>query len=168
MAARSTSQDAANSTGSSTVASEASPFHSRESCCTASHELLVAAPSNGSNPESSTAVILQGYRSCSDPNGEMSLRRRPNWHGAASGPAGRVLGMTSIDDLRASLDGALLQPGNDGYEASSATHYATGEPALVVVPASTADVVAAVRHATANGLRLSVKGGGHGTSGAST
>ncbi len=76
--------------------------------------------------------------------------------------------MTSIDDLRASLDGALLLPGDDGYTDAATTHYATGEPALVVVAASTADAVAAVRHATSNGLRLSVKGGGHGTSGAST
>ena len=67
--------------------------------------------------------------------------------------------MTSLDDLRAALDGALLLPGDDGYVDASTTHYATGEPALVVVAASTADAVAAVRHASDNGLRLSVKGG---------
>jgi FAD/FMN-containing dehydrogenase len=76
--------------------------------------------------------------------------------------------MTTLDDLRAALDGAVLLPGDEGYDVASSTHYATGTPALVVVAASTADVVAAVRHATANDLRLSVKGGGHGTSGAST
>jgi FAD/FMN-containing dehydrogenase len=76
--------------------------------------------------------------------------------------------MTSIDDLRASLDGMLLQPGDDGYQTASSTHYTKGEPALIVVAASTADVVAAVRYATTTGLRLSVKGGGHGTSGAAT
>ena len=76
--------------------------------------------------------------------------------------------MTSLDDFRATLDGALLLPGDDGYVAASTTHYATGEPALVVVASSTVDVVAAVRHASDHGLRLSVKGGGHGTSGAST
>ncbi len=76
--------------------------------------------------------------------------------------------MTALDDLRAALDGALLLPGDDGYEAAATTHYATGEPALVVVAASAADAIAAVRHASANDLRLSVKGGGHGTSGTST
>ena len=76
--------------------------------------------------------------------------------------------MTSLDELRAALDGALLLPGDDGYDTASTTHYATGEPALVVVAASTADAVAAVRYASDNALRLSVKSGGHGTSGAST
>ncbi len=76
--------------------------------------------------------------------------------------------MTALDDLRAALEGALLLPGDDGYDVASSTHYVTGEPAIAIVAASTADVVAAVRYASANGLRLSVKGGGHGTSGAST
>ena len=76
--------------------------------------------------------------------------------------------MTSLTDLRAALDGALLLPGDADYDAASSTHYATGSPVAVVVAGSTADAAAAVRHAAAAGLRLSVKGGGHGTSGAST
>jgi FAD/FMN-containing dehydrogenase len=66
------------------------------------------------------------------------------------------------------FNGILLNPGDEGYAESAATHYAKGAPQLVARPATAADVAAAVRYAGAEGLELSVRAGGHGTSGVST
>src|SRR5690349_9760069 len=64
--------------------------------------------------------------------------------------------------------GTVLEPGDDGYADSANTHYAQGTPKLVALPTSAADVAAAVRYAAAEGLELSIRAGGHGTSGVST
>ncbi len=72
---------------------------------------------------------------------------------------------TMINDFQ----GTLLQAGDEGYADSANTHYTTGSPKLVARPPhSAADVAAAVRYATAEGLEVSVRAGGHGTSGMST
>jgi len=67
------------------------------------------------------------------------------------------------DELRTQLRGALLRPGDDGFE--DATVLWNGmiakTPALVVRPTGTADVVAAVDAAREHALALSVRGGGH-------
>jgi FAD/FMN-containing dehydrogenase len=55
----------------------------------------------------------------------------------------------------------VLRPGDDGYAAASTTFFARGAPALVVRPADTDGVAAAIRHARAEGLALSVRSGGH-------
>ena len=69
--------------------------------------------------------------------------------------------------LRARLDGALLLPGGDGFEA--ATRLWNGmvdkTPALVVQPAGAADVTAALDLAHSAGLAVSVRGGGHNIAG---
>lgn len=71
---------------------------------------------------------------------------------------------TSISEF----EGVLLGPDDPGYEESANTHYAQGSPKLVARPANTAAVAAAVKYATAEGLEVSVRCGGHGTSGMST
>lgn len=69
-----------------------------------------------------------------------------------------------IDDFT----GTVLEPGDSGYDDSANTHYAQGSPKLVARPSSAADVAAAIRYAAAQGLELSIRAGGHGTSGMST
>jgi FAD/FMN-containing dehydrogenase len=59
------------------------------------------------------------------------------------------------------LPADVLRPGDDGYAAASTTFFASGVPALVVRPDDVDGVVAAVRYATAEGLALSVRSGGH-------
>jgi hypothetical protein len=57
----------------------------------------------------------------------------------------------------------LLLPGDPGYVGSAPWNQAVrSEPAAVVEAHSAADVVAAVRYAAANGLRVAVRSSGHG------
>jgi FAD/FMN-containing dehydrogenase len=79
-----------------------------------------------------------------------------------SGPVRGVRGVAG------SLPGEVLTPGMDGYAEAAATVFATGAPDLVVRPRDAAGVAAAVRHATAAGLALTVRSGGHSMAGFST
>jgi FAD/FMN-containing dehydrogenase len=74
-----------------------------------------------------------------------------------------------LDSLRARLVGPVLQPGDQGWDDAVLMWNAmvAKEPALVVQPTSTADVVAAVTFARDHGLLLSIKGGGHNIAGTS-
>jgi len=73
----------------------------------------------------------------------------------------------TADALGQRLRGALLAPGDAGYE--DATRLWNGmiekTPALVVQPTGTADVVEAVSFAREHDLALSVRGGGHNIAG---
>ena len=77
--------------------------------------------------------------------------------------------MSVVSDrpLRERVRGALLTPGDQGFE--EATRLWNGlidkSPALVVQPTGVADVVEAVRFAREQGLALSVRGGGHNIAG---
>jgi hypothetical protein len=83
-------------------------------------------------------------------------------------------GRTSIDDaaleqLRTTIRGALLKPGDAGYgdkPVYNAMHQ--DRPALIVRCAGTADVVDAVTFARRHGLLVAVRGGGHSVAGHST
>jgi FAD/FMN-containing dehydrogenase len=89
----------------------------------------------------------------------------------AMGAAGKpvVLKPSDMDDLRASLRGQLLVPGQDGYEA--ARHVWNGafdrKPAVIVRVAGGADIRRAVQFARAHDLVVAVRGGGHSLSGQS-
>jgi FAD/FMN-containing dehydrogenase len=67
-----------------------------------------------------------------------------------------------------SLPGEVLAPGTDGYAEAAATVFAAGTPDLVVRPRDAAGVAAAVCHATAAGLAVTVRSGGHSMAGLST
>ena len=73
----------------------------------------------------------------------------------------------AIEALARSVEGSLLVPGDAGYE--DVTRLWNGmiekQPALVVQPNGTADVVAAVNFAREHRLALSVRGGGHNVAG---
>lgn len=64
----------------------------------------------------------------------------------------------------AGLDGVVFEPGDPGFaeELAGFNTAVTHAPELVVGVASTADVVAAVRYAAANGLAVRVQSTGHG------
>src|SRR5688572_4902293 len=63
--------------------------------------------------------------------------------------------------------GTLLSPGEPGYDAARVVFNGMIDrrPSAIARCASTADVVAAVRHARAGDLRVSVYGGGHSVTG---
>ena len=69
-----------------------------------------------------------------------------------------------IATLRHAVRGSVLAPGDDGWDEARTPWNVQFQqnPALVVVPANSADVQAVVRFATANGLRVAPQGTGHG------
>jgi hypothetical protein len=69
-----------------------------------------------------------------------------------------------LEALRAVIAGQVFVPGQPGYDqARQAWNLAVDErPSVVVVAASAADVVEAVRHARAHGMRVAPQGTGHG------
>jgi len=69
-----------------------------------------------------------------------------------------------VEALRHAVCGYVLAPGDEGWdEARTPWNVAFDQqPALIVVPANSADVQAVVRFALANGLRLAPQGTGHG------
>ncbi len=72
-----------------------------------------------------------------------------------------------LADLARSLDGSVLRPGEPGWDDAVLiwNGMVATEPAIVVQPASAADVAAAVGFARDFGALLSVKGGGHNIAG---
>ena len=72
-----------------------------------------------------------------------------------------------IDDLRSSLRGAVLLPEDAGYDETRRIFNAMIDhrPALIARCAGAADVVRCVEFARAQGLEVSMRGGGHNVSG---
>src|SRR4051812_37642198 len=73
-------------------------------------------------------------------------------------------------DLRASFAERAILAEDLGYDEARATFNGTIDrrPAAIVRPTSTADVIAAVRHARQAGLPIAVRGGGHSVAGHAT
>jgi FAD/FMN-containing dehydrogenase len=62
----------------------------------------------------------------------------------------------------------VLRPGDDRYDAARAVyqgHAADEGPALIARCADEDDVAAVLRHASAHGIPVAVRGGGHGSDG---
>ncbi|HZF16231.1 MAG TPA: FAD-binding oxidoreductase [Steroidobacteraceae bacterium] len=101
----------------------------------------------------------------------LPLRRGLASEVAAAGPGGKqvLLQSTAIDDLRASLRGELLLPGQDGYDSARRVWNGAFDrrPALIARCAGAADVIQSVKFARANHLLVAVRGGGHSLSGQS-
>jgi FAD/FMN-containing dehydrogenase len=90
---------------------------------------------------------------------------------AVTGGGAKVtLGKTALQELRDSLRGALLLPGQPGYDEARRVLNASIDkhPALVVQPTGVADIRNAVSFARTHGLLLAVKCGGHSYGGKST
>jgi FAD/FMN-containing dehydrogenase len=108
---------------------------------------------------------------CASVGSMLTAAALPGAHVAAAGIGGKqvVLTPSDIGDLRASLRGQLLTPGQDGYD--SARRIWNGafdkKPALIARCAGSADVGQAIRFARAHDLLVAVRGGGHSLSGQS-
>jgi FAD/FMN-containing dehydrogenase len=81
-----------------------------------------------------------------------------------------ILKESTLQDFKASLRGALLRPGDDGY--ADARKVWNGmidkHPALIVRCTGVADVLSAVRFARSHNLLVAVRGGGHNIAGHAT
>jgi FAD/FMN-containing dehydrogenase len=81
--------------------------------------------------------------------------------------ATKTLDAMELENLKAGLRGALLMPGDDGYDQARTVWNAMIDrhPALVVRCAGVNDIRQAVNFARTHGLLLAVKGGGHNIAG---
>jgi hypothetical protein len=84
-----------------------------------------------------------------------------------SAPTRPALGDVAVQELSTRLRGALLRPGDGGYDAARSVWNALIDrtPALIARCAGAADVMAAIAFAREHDLRISVKGGGHNVAG---
>lgn len=80
------------------------------------------------------------------------------------------LGEATVGELRASLRGELLTPGDPGYEGARAVWNGIVDrrPALIARCAGAADVLAAIGFARGEGLEVAVRSGGHHVAGHGT
>src|SRR5271165_7142845 len=82
-------------------------------------------------------------------------------------PANFALGETAIQDFKASLQGALLRPGEIGYD--DARKIWNGmidrQPALIACCRGVVDVIKSVNFARTHALLVAVRGGGHNVAG---
>lgn len=67
----------------------------------------------------------------------------------------------NVYELRATVQGSVVAPGDGEWDAARAYHSGTGEPELVVRAQAVADVQACVRYAADEGLPVNIRGGGH-------
>lgn len=81
-----------------------------------------------------------------------------------------VLGDATIAELRESVQGRVITPGDDVYDQARRVWNGAIDrrPALVVRCTGTADIVEAVRFARSEGLAIAVRGGGHNVAGFGT
>ena len=75
----------------------------------------------------------------------------------------------ALQTLADGFAGRVLQSSDDDYEGARRVHNGLIDrrPAVIAECVGTADVAAAVRFATANGLEIAVRGGGHNVAGRS-
>ena len=75
---------------------------------------------------------------------------------------------TDVTALRAAVDGAVLLPGDEGYDEARSVWNGDIDrrPAVIARCSGPADVAAALRYAQEAGLEVAVRGGGHGYWGA--
>ena len=80
---------------------------------------------------------------------------------------GTDLDTAAIQDYRAALRGALLCPGDEGYDAARQVWNGMIDkrPALIARCAGAADVIQAVTFARTRNLLVSIRGGGHNITG---
>ena len=75
-----------------------------------------------------------------------------------------------VDGLRATFDGEVITPGDDGYDDARRVWNALYDrrPAILVRPTGAESVAAAIRFGRERGLEIAVRGGGHSSAGHSS
>ena len=80
------------------------------------------------------------------------------------------MGAMQLDQLRSSVRGTIVQPGDAGYAAARKVYNAMIDkrPALIVRCVDVADVIATVNYARATEALVAIRGGGHNGGGLGT
>ncbi|MEO6399153.1 MAG: FAD-binding oxidoreductase [Tepidiformaceae bacterium] len=75
--------------------------------------------------------------------------------------------MSSLEELRTAVSGAVLEPGDGGFDEARRVHngFIDCTPAAIVVCHTVADVIDAVNYGRDAGLTLTIRGGGHNVAG---
>jgi UDP-N-acetylenolpyruvoylglucosamine reductase len=83
--------------------------------------------------------------------------------------SGKTLDEPTIAEFKSSLRGALIRPGDNGYDAARKIHNAMIDrrPGFIVRCAGVADVIAAVNFARSHNLLVAIRGTGHNVAGTS-
>jgi FAD/FMN-containing dehydrogenase len=83
--------------------------------------------------------------------------------------SGKTLDEPTIAEFKSSLRGALIRPGDNGYDAARKIHNAMIDrrPGFIVRCAGVADVIAAVNFARSHNLLIAIRGTGHNVAGTS-
>ena len=78
-----------------------------------------------------------------------------------------MLKQETINELRSKLAGELIEPGDERYDTARKVYNAMIDrhPRLIARCANVADVIASVNFGRSNGLRVSIRGGGHNAGG---
>src|SRR5262249_59763179 len=73
----------------------------------------------------------------------------------------------AVTEFRGQFRGTLIEPQDAAYDAARKVYNGMIDrrPRLIAMCTDVADVIAAVRMAKANGLRVSIRGGGHNAAG---
>src|SRR2546423_10942555 len=73
----------------------------------------------------------------------------------------------SVSELRTTLRGRVIQPGDEGYDDARKVYNAMidKKPRLIVRCTDVADVISSINFARQNHLLLSIRGGGHNAGG---
>lgn len=79
-----------------------------------------------------------------------------------------LMDQTIVQTLQREFTGEVILPQDGAYEQARAVYVRKGSPAIVLRPASPADVASAIRFAVSNSLAISVRSGGHSVAGLST
>ena len=82
----------------------------------------------------------------------------------------QVIGEATIGELRSSIKGQVIRPGDKAYDEARAIWNASHDkrPAFIIRCEGTADVIKALEFATSQGLKVAVRGGAHSIAGFST
>src|SRR5688500_18342263 len=75
-----------------------------------------------------------------------------------------------VTELKGTFGGGIITPDSSEYGEARHIHNLLSDayPALIVRPKNVHDVAAAVKFATANGLQIAIRGGGHNNGGFGT
>src|SRR5918993_3860546 len=86
----------------------------------------------------------------------------------SAGSSGTSTASSGSRGLRAAITGRVLEAADAGYDAARTVWNAQidSRPAMIAQCASAADVAAAVRFGTEQGLEITIRGGSHSTAGA--